>query len=124
MKRDMDLIRKIAFAVESMPSPMDSESIQIDGFNAEQIAYHCELMHESGLLVAIDTQTMHSDYASFNIQRLTSKGHDFVDAARSDSVWNKAKATIATTVGSVSLDMMIRYLKTIAGSAIGLPPDP
>jgi hypothetical protein len=124
MKRDMDLIRKIAFAVESMPSSIDSESLRIDGFNEEQIAYHCELMNESGLFVAIDTQTMHSDYASFNILRLTSKGHDFVDAARSDSVWNKAKATIATTVGSVSLDMMIRYLKTIAGSALGLPPDP
>ena len=122
MKRDIDLIRKIAFEVESLSSPINSESLRIDGFNTAQIAYHCELMIESGLVVATDTSSMRQD--SFNIQRLTSKGHDFIDAARNDSVWKQAKEKIATTVGTASIDILTRFLKAIASSALGLPSEP
>jgi hypothetical protein len=124
MRRDMNLIRKIALAIESSGSAINSELLQIEGYTKEQIAYHCELMNESGLIVANDTQTMQTPHPSFHINRLTSKGHDFVDAARSDSVWNKATTTVATTVSSVSIDVLIRYLKSIASAALGLPTDP
>jgi hypothetical protein len=124
MKRDIDLIRKIAFEVESLSSPINSESLRIDGFNTSQISYHCELMIEAGLIVGKDTSPLISDFASFKIQRLTSKGHDFIDAARSDSIWNQAKEKIATTVGSTSIDIITRFLKTLASSALGLPAEP
>lgn len=123
MRRDMELIRQIAFAVESADDGLDSEDIQVEGFTASQIGYHCDLMNESGLIDTIDTQTMSSDFATFHIKRLTSKGHDFVDAARSDTIWNKARATIAATVGGVTIDVMIRYLKSQAMAALGMPTE-
>jgi preprotein translocase subunit SecF len=119
----MELIRKIAFVVETAEEGIDSEDIHIEGYSNAQIAYHCELMNESQLIDAIDTQTLSSEYATFQINRLTSKGHDFVDAARSDTIWNKAKATITATVGGVSIDVFIRFLKAQALSALGLPPE-
>ena len=123
MRRDMELIRQIAFAVEAADDGLDSETLVINGYTASQIGYHCELMNESGLIDTIDTQTLGSEFATFHIRRLTSKGHDFADAARNDTIWNKAKATIASTVGGVTIDVMIRYLKSQAMAALGLPPD-
>ena len=120
MRRDMDLVRKIAFAIEDAKSPFDSKSLHIDGYTEEQIAYHCELMNESGLFHAIDVSHLQSKFAEFQINRLTSKGHDFTDAARSDTIWKKATTTIATTVGGVTIDILIQYLKAQALSALGL----
>ena len=120
MRRDMDLIRQIAFAVEAAGDGIDSEDIRIAGYSDAQIGYHCELMDESGLIDTISTQTLSSDFATFQIKRLTSKGHDFVDAARNDTLWNKAKTTIAATVGGVTIDVMIRYLKSQALAALGM----
>jgi hypothetical protein len=120
MKRDMDLIRKIAFAIEDSSSAIDSNSLAIDGFTQEQIAYHCELMNESGLLHAIDVSHLQSKFAEFQINRLTAKGHDFTDAARSDTIWKKATTKIASTVGGVTIDVLIQYLKTQALASLGL----
>jgi hypothetical protein len=121
MRRDMELVRQIAFAVESASSGIDSESLQIPNYSAEQIAYHCDLMNESGLLDTIDTQTMDSAFATFHIRRLTSKGHDFIDSARNETLWNKAKTTIASTVGGVTIDVLMKYLKSQAMATLGLP---
>ncbi len=89
MRRDMDLVRQIAFAIEDTSGGIVSERIVIDGYSSEQIAYHCELMHESGLINCIDDTCLGSPYRKFHINRLTSAGHDFTDAARNDSLWKK-----------------------------------
>jgi hypothetical protein len=123
VRRDMDLIRQIAFVVEAAIEGVDSEAIVINGYSDAQVAYHCELMNESKLIDTIDTQTFDSKFSTFHINRLTSKGHDFVDAARNDTLWNKAKSTIASTVGGVTIDVMIRYLKSQALAALGMSPD-
>ena len=115
----MDLIRRIAFVIEESDG-IDSTAITIDGFNADQIAYHCELMNEAGLFTAIDTTCMSSPYSEFHINRLTTVGHDFVDAARNDTLWKKAMATVKSQVGGVTIELMIQYLKAQAMSRLGL----
>ena len=77
-------------------------------------------MNESGLINVIDTSTMGRKISTFQINRLTSKGHDFVDAARSDTIWNKAKTKIASSVGGVAIDVMIRYLTLQASKTLGM----
>jgi hypothetical protein len=120
MKRDMELIRKIAFLVEGSKS-IDSEEIVIESTDHEAIAYHVELMVESGLLSAVDITDIESEWSQFRIERLTSKGHDFVDSARSETVWNKTVEAIKKTVGGTTLDLLMQYLKAEAGRALGLP---
>ena len=121
MKRDMDLIRQIGFAIENATGDLDSTSLKIDGFTPQQIAYHCELMHESELFQGFSTSHLESPFAEFQIQRLTSKGHDFIDAARSDTIWKKTTTAIATAVGGASIDVVIKYLKAQAMATLGLP---
>jgi len=123
MRRDLDLIRQIAFVVESAKDGIDSESIHIPAYTPSQIGYHCDLMNDSSLIDTYSTQTLSSEFATFHINRLTSKGHDFADAARNETIWNKAKSTISSTVGGVTIDIMIRYLKAQALNALGLSPD-
>ena len=50
MKREMELIRKIALAVEEEPTGFARENPVIDGYTEEQIAYHVYLMLEAGLV--------------------------------------------------------------------------
>ena len=64
---------------------------------------------------------MQSPFAEFQIQRLTSKGHDFIDAARSDTIWKKTTTAIAKAVGGASIDVFIKYLKAQAMETLGLP---
>lgn len=110
--------------MEDANGGIDSESLSIDGFTTAEIGYHCELMNESGLINTIDTQTMGDVFPTFFIKRLTSKGHDFTDSARSDTLWQKAMTTISATAGGVTIDVMIRYLKQQAYSALGMQQEP
>lgn len=120
MKRNMDLIRAIAFQVESASDDIDSNALSVDGFDESQVAYHVELMFEANLLTGIDTTTMSSPYKEYRISRLTTLGHDFVDAARSDTLWNNAKRKIQETAGGISIDLLILYLKQQAKSLLGI----
>jgi len=37
-------------------------------------------------------------------KRLTYSGHEFLDAARSDTVWNKAKDMVRKATGTITLE--------------------
>ena len=55
--------------------------------------------------------------------RMTSQGHDMLDAIRSDTIWNKAKDG-AASVGGVTLgilkDLALGYLKKEASERLGI----
>jgi hypothetical protein len=99
MKRDMDLIRLLLLEVESGEKPE-----AMDHYTEEQILYHCELAIEADLL---DGQVVHGaqgDAVGARIQRLTWGGHEFLDAAREDSVWSQAKKKTIETGGSWTME--------------------
>ena len=60
MKRDMDLVREILLALEAQEEAFSPQRLEIDGYSAEQIGYHCYIMDEAGLLEAADTTTFDS----------------------------------------------------------------
>jgi hypothetical protein len=55
----------------------------------------------------------------FIITNLTWKGHDFLDAARSDTVWNATKGPLAK-VGAWTFGLVLEVLKEEAKRQIGL----
>ena len=121
MKRDMGLIRKIAFIVEECEGNLIPSSIQIEGFTAKQIGYHCALMYESQLIDCIDIQTLSPQDPELIINRLTSRGHDFADAARNEGVWKKTITTIKNNVGSATMEVLMQCLKLELRKTLGLP---
>ena len=114
MKRDNDLIRQILLDTERQkdwlifvlkdlaPSDDDRKS-----------GYHVHLLTDAGLM----TQISDSGF------RMTNQGHDYLDAIRSDTIWNKTKTGAAklsgTTLGMMK-DIAIAYLKQEAAVKLGI----
>ncbi len=89
MKRDMDLVRAILIEMEKWTPGQDGGEIEVQGRTPEEITYHLGLMHEAGLIKAINASS-HDGEAWLPLKILWD-GHEFLDAARSDTVWAKAK---------------------------------
>ncbi len=94
MKLDPDLVRQILLKVEEFPFDGSFHDVEIEGRTEDEITYHVMLLHEAGLLEALDLSS-HSGVC-WKPKRLTYNGHQFLDAARSDTVWQKAKSEFAT----------------------------
>ena len=104
MKRDMDLVRDILIEMEKWPANHRSGEIAIEARTPEEIMHHVGLMHEAGLIEAIDASS-HDGEAWLPVKILWD-GHEFLDAARSDTVWMKAKQRAMSTAGALTLDAM------------------
>ena len=107
MKRDIDLIRKILFEVEEFEDPWGlSSDLEIDGYDNQVVSYHVKLLFEAGLLEADDVCEMGSDGYRWWAKSLTWEGHEFLDAARDDSRWNKAKRLVAEKAGGLMFEAL------------------
>lgn len=103
MKRDMDLVRKILMALEDNPTGYFKDEMTIDGYTEEDVGYHCYLLLQAGLVGGYDINTLGCSSPSAVASHLTWMGHEFLDASRESSRWEKAKG-IAGKVGGVSFD--------------------
>ena len=107
MKRDMDLVRKILFAVE------DNEDGNVDLGNIEydrdQIYQHVELMAERGLVHALIVPGSGGPghrILKCRIWRLTWEGHDFLDMARKNDIWERAKKMCLKVSDGLAFDIL------------------
>ena len=121
MKRDMDLVRSILLKLEEHEHGRAPVPLVIDGYTEEQIGYHVYLMDEAGLLIALKTQSRGSTSPCAIPMRMTWAGHDFLDAARSDTIWKAAKQRLAESVGWVSFEVFKSVLVVLAKENLGLP---
>ena len=120
MKRDMDLVRKIVFALEEHEHGHAPRSFRIEGYDEEMVGYHVHLMMQAGLVKGADTTHLGSTSPSAIPIALKWEGHEFADAARSDTVWNKTKAVIKDKVGSVGIGLLVEVLKQQAKQMLGV----
>jgi hypothetical protein len=114
MKRDMDLIRALLLDVEG-ETPQD-----LSKWSEETQVYHLALLIESNLVhgaASLDGKGVpthaHATYLSW-------EGHEFIDAARNEGVWNQALTSIKSSVGSVSLSVIQQLLKIKALDLLGV----
>jgi hypothetical protein len=123
MKRDMDLVRRILLVCEAHEHGYAPRPLAVDGYTDEQIGYHAMLMVEAGLLHGTSISQFGSPSPAYLASSLTWAGHEFLDAARDDTVWAKAKGA-AAAAGGVAFDvlkeLLVAYLKDKAGRLLGL----
>ncbi len=122
MKRDMDLARKILLKIEELPSYDKPVNIEIEGYAEEDIQHHLELLHEAKLIEVPDDGTA-TLWTKVNLTptRLTWPGHEFLDVARNDTNWQKAKKFVTDKGGSLTFDVIKAVLAQLARQAVGLP---
>ena len=118
MKRDPELIREILHAIEAdQGSPLGWVELNIDGHSTEKTSYHVQLLADAGLVIPQDL----SSSSGYHVmpKRMTSAGHDFLDAVRNEVIWSKVKAAIAET-GSFTLSLIKELAISYAKQKLGL----
>ena len=115
MKRDMNLIRLLLLETEGEEPKPD-----VSAFTEARLLYHSALLIEAGLVHGtiildngqpINTVTL----------RLTWAGHEFIDAARNDTVWRKALERIKKSGVDVPLSLLKEILTQVLKQSLGLP---
>ena len=114
MKRDMELIRKILFQLETD----ERCRVVVDGYDDQTIAYHERMLIEAGFLSGKATNTSAGVHTS--ISHITWLGHDFIDAARDPDRWDQAKEIVKDKGGSVTFDVLKQLLTSIMKKTMGL----
>lgn len=112
MKRDMDLIREILRAVEACEDSYGINSPIIKGHTEAQTAYHLSLLVDGGLIevknVAEEFQ-QEDEYIGIN---LTWDGQDFLNVARDDSLWKKAKEAVINSGVGFTVQSLLAWMKS------------
>lgn len=118
MKRDMDLIRRIALALVELPH---GELLQqLPDVPEDVFIRHVAWMEEAGLVRAKVAEGMGgSDTGYAFVFRLTWAGCEFADAVASDTLWAKAKTNVLKPGISFTFDVLKDWLK--AEITQGLP---
>jgi Hypothetical protein (DUF2513) len=112
MQRNMDLVRRILLRLESSPDGRAPRDFGIQSFSPQEIGYHAHIMMQEGLIEAIDVTTMHSSGPEAMPSSLTWKGHEFLDLARDQARWNRAKSTIEN-VGGAPISVWMKVLNNL-----------
>jgi hypothetical protein len=116
MKRDMDLIRQILIDAETRDFE-DGEPPELYQALTTDEAYQIALMIDAGLVQA-DYVSSAGTPQSATIYRLTWAGHDFLDAARDNTIWKKAKDSILKPGISWTFSILTEWLKQEAHDKI------
>jgi hypothetical protein len=114
MKRDMDLVRAILLEVEKSTSPGGCR-IEIPDHSREELYYNAQQAQDAGLIEA----KFLPNTTEFHVVRLTYAGHEFLDAARNDTLWAKAKETVIKNTGTLTVEGVKIALSTLIRHAMG-----
>ncbi len=108
MQRNMDLVRMILMRMESSPSQRTPDDFGIKSFLPEEIGYHAHIMEQEGLIERSPSNGLKPVPRS-----LTWKAHEFLDLARDQERWNRAKAIIGK-VGGGPVSIWMKVLTDLA----------
>lgn len=116
MKRNIDLIREILLQLEEDRLPYQSGPI--GDWDIESVIYHKGLIFEAELAHGVNASTMEG--RDFCLTRLTNKGHDFIESARSKKIWDQAKGKLSEIGGVASLSVINELLKQLVKDHLGI----
>ena len=123
MKRNMDLVREILLQIEAT-EPGKAIRLDTPGNGQGEIGLHVELMIEHGLIegraIPSGDGAAHR-ILNYRIERMTWEGHDFLDAARKETIWKKAKEKCLEATGGLAFDTLKACLVELGKDAIGRP---
>ena len=112
----MEIIRQLLLQVEE-----DRYSQDVPGYEPADVAYNAALILEQGLANGPDPIRMHGHIVRVDLDSLTWAGHDFLDAARDETIWNKAKEKFMKPGLSWTFGVLLEWLKAEIKARAGLP---
>ena len=113
MKRDMELIKALLLSLE------ETDTIgEIEGYSDQQIGYHAALLQDAGLITQEGYYNSDVSAAMLLGTRMTWSGHEFLDAARNKTLWERAKKITLERTGSLSFEVLKTVLIQLGKEAI------
>ncbi len=116
MKRDMELCRKILFAIEEQYVDSAIINLKIEDYSMEEVAYHCKILYDAGLIDDYSSKNADNHIYIFGVGSLTWEGHDFLDKIREESIWTEVKDKIKNK----GLPFIIDVVKEVATQVIAI----
>ncbi len=120
MKRDMELIRKILLAIEKAERYPEVIA-KIPGYEERVVGHHQYLLLDAGLVYGEPLEPADDVPMAFPFC-LTWKGHEFLDAARNETIWNAAMQKAKSAGASLSFAVLVPLLVQLAKEQIGMDP--
>ncbi len=116
----MDLARKILFAIEECPDPWGPRELEIENYSDELVSYHIKLLFEAGLIEAEDCSSCGPGGYSWDAGTLTWAGHEFIEAARDNTRWEKTKKAVFEKGGGLVFEALKNALiEGVKASVLG-----
>ena len=109
MHRSMDLIREILLAMEASADGF-TQPIMLKGYSEEEIGYHCLLLSEAELILAADSTSISSMTPTAVPIQITWSGYEFLENARDEKIWSRAKQSISSASFSVWTSVLAQYV--------------
>ena len=121
MVRDFDLIRRIMLDIQALPANSPAAPISYpDEYDQAVVNEHMSLLIEAGLIHGKVLRTM-SGIAQVNSRGLTWSGHDFMDIAKKETLWARAKQIAVERGLSLTVEVLTGALKeALKEAAAGL----
>jgi hypothetical protein len=120
MKRDFDLIRRILTDVEQIPAGERYDDIEYsEEYEKATVYEHAKYLIDEGYIKGKVVGSS-SDIDAVCILGLTAKGYDFIQVAKDDSIWIKAKDKFIGPAATITLDLLLEWLKVKAKEKLGL----
>jgi Hypothetical protein (DUF2513) len=125
MKRDWDLLRWILSEVESSKAGYPvvltigvysgaHHPLNIGERDFGEVGEHMLLLGDAQLTDVRHLGQTQAGPIGFAIDRLTMEGHDFLEAARDETRWNKAMKTVNEKGGgAVTIGVLVQILSTL-----------
>lgn len=118
MKRDFELIKQILLKIEDRETTSPILDLEIDGYDQNLVNYQIYLLDQADLIQAEIVRVGANEIHDPVIYEMTWNGHEFLDAARNETIWNKTKDLIKEHGGSVPFEVLQSLLKQVALSLI------
>ncbi len=116
MKRSMDLCRDILLNLEAQPFDSGMIEVKIDKKSEQEISYHLMLLNQAGLVEA-ENLSKSTQKMKWRARHLTWDGHEFLEASKNQTTWDRVKATMAEKSVGMSIDiikwLLLKYGKEL-----------
>ena len=114
MKREMELIRLLLLQIEGEDKP------DLSPCSEQQKLYHETLLIEAELAHGGAVDDASGNPLAANATRLTWKGHEFLDAARNETIWRKTITKMKSAGASLPLPLIQEVLTSFLKKQVGL----
>ncbi|MFR7638463.1 MAG: DUF2513 domain-containing protein [Allobaculum sp.] len=121
MKLDLDLIREIMLKLEAKENYGEvlNREVQIPNHSTEEVAYHCDLLHQRNLVSSYSVKYADNQIYYFKVGDLTWEGHEYLETVREKTRWDKIKKMITEKGQPLLLDTVKFVSQTLITKALG-----